>query len=490
MATLELGSLAQVGVADAPGARQQARAALRLRLRATANLTFNKTQMDTLPLFIDAPGATAGRVYEQLTARCRAVVVRAAPIPNVPRNKQPRWEHVMTGDAVRATGFAGSQALLPYDARSFQGYRLLQEYFAFPQRFLFVELSGLAPAMAKAEVSAIDVTFLFDAEDVELDGKVDAQTFRAHCTPAVNLFPKRADRIFVSDRATEFHVVADRTRPLDYEVHRVLRVTGFAAGGAEVEFLPFYAARDASADGSGERAYFSTFRQPRALSEREQQEGRRSRYTGSDVYVSLVDAAAAPYSPDIKQLAVETLCTNRDLPLQMPVGKGSTDFTLQIAAPVKGVRVRAGPTSPRASHAEGDASWRLISHLSLNYATLLDLDERHGAGALREMLRLYADHADPSVRQQVEAVRNIAMRPIVRRVPGPGPITFARGLEVTLTVDETSFSGAGAMVFGHVMEQFFARYVSVNSFTETALRTVERGEIMRWAARVGDRPIF
>jgi type VI secretion system protein ImpG len=414
-----------------------------------------------------------------------------------------RWTEVLPGTSISRVGFGDDEGLLPYDKRSFQGYRLLHEYFAFPRRFSFLKIAGVAPALAKCEQNLVDVIVMFTDENPELEGAIDATNFALHATPAVNLFPKRADRIFVSDRASEFHVVVDRTRPLDFEVYRVEGVTGYGSGSEEVrKFSPFYAARDVDG-GEGSGAFFAVQRMPRAISEREQRTGRRSTYPGSEVFISLVDSADAPFSNELRQLGVETLCSNRDLPLQMPVGRGQTDFTLDLGAPVASIRVVAGPTAPRPSHAEprgtqteGESVWRLISHLSLNYLSLMDSpgalpsDPSQGSASLRDLLRLYADTSDASVRKQVEGVRNISSKPIARRVDSPGPINFARGLEVTLTMDESQFEGTGVFILGAVLERFFAGYVSLNSFTETVIRTVERGDIMRWPARLGRRQLL
>jgi type VI secretion system protein ImpG len=136
----------------------------------------------------------------------------------------------------------------------------------------------------------------------------------------------------------------------------------------------------------------------------------------------------------------------------------------------------------------GDVPWRLISHLSLNYLSLIDSDPRSGAAALREMLALYADLGDPAVRKQIDGVRAIRSQAVTRRLPFPGPIAFGRGIEVTLECDEAAFRGSGAFVLGSVLERFFAKYVSINSFTETVLRTLQRGEVMRWPMTSGQRP--
>jgi type VI secretion system protein ImpG len=175
----------------------------------------------------------------------------------------------------------------------------------------------------------------------------------------------------------------------------------------------------------------------------------------------------------------------------MPLGRGKTDFTLEVAAPVLSVRCVSGPTPPRPSFAEGETAWRLISHLSLNYLSLADSDPAAGAGALRELLRLYIDPGDAQAAKQVDGVRSISSRPISRQVMGPGPIAFARGLEVTVTLDEAAFEGSGIFLLGAVLDRFFARYVSINSFTQTVIRAADRAgaspEIMRWPTTAGQR---
>ena len=240
----------------------------------------------------------------------------------------------------------------------------------------------------------------------------------------------------------------------------------------------------------GQRAFYTVHRLPRLLSSHQRRVGPRSSYIGSELYLALVDADEAPYSGHLQQLAVSTLCTNRDLPLHMPVGRGETDFTLNSGAPIKAVRCVTGPTHPRPSRAHGDTAWRLISHLSLNYLSLMDHDDQQGAMALRELLALYGDLAEASVRKQIDGMISVRSQPVTRRAPVPGPIAFARGLEVVVNLDESAFEGAGAFLLGAVLERFFAKYASINAFTETVVRSTERGEIMRWPARIGRRQIL
>ncbi len=462
----------------------EAKAGVRIRLECTAGLTFGEVNLEKVCLFLHGGEQTPARLYEQLFAHTIGVVAQSIQHP-------VRWQKTLGPTAIRRAGFDNREALLPYDARSFHGYRLLHEYFVFPERFTFVELAGLNEAMADSEETMMDVVILLGEADLELQGMVDASNFHLFCSPAINLFPKRADRIHLSTRFSEFHVVPDRTRPLDFEVYKVVGVSGYGArADEEMEFQSFYSATDVESGGGGNGAYYMVHRVPRTTSQRERQYGKRSSYSGSEVFVSLVDARAAPYRSDLRQLGVDTLCTNRDLPLQMAVGRAKTDFTMDISAPVEEIRCAAGPTPPKPSHVEGQIAWRAVSHLSLNYMSLVDVNEQDGAAALRDLLKLYGDASDPAIRKQIDGVKSVSYRPITRRVAMAGPIAFARGLEVTVTLDEEAFEGGSAFLMGAVLERFFAKYVSINSFTETVVSTVDRGQIMRWQARVGQRHIL
>ncbi len=460
--------------------RQQARAGARLRLRTATGVSFSELAMDRLVLFLRGADALPMRLYEQFLGNAVALVAR-------PLGKPPAWQETLPKTHIRRLGFEEDQALLPYGPRSFQGYRLLHEYFALPARFMFVELSGLGSAVRRCKDSQLELIVLFDRVDPALENAVEAAQFQLFCTPAINLFPKRADRIHLSNRLSEYHILPDRVRPMDYEVYQVLEVTGFGTTEArEQTFRPFYAADDLSVQ-SQEAAYYQVRREPRLLSSRQQRLGPRSSYVGSEVFVTLVDTNEAPFRSDLRQLGVSALCTNRDLPLTMPVGKGDADFTWEAGEPLESVRVVAGLTKPKPSPAEGDVTWKLISHLSLNYLSLVDNDPEQGAAALRALLNLYGGMGEAVTRKQIEGLRSVSSQPVIRQLPDPGPITFGRGLEVTVELDEAAFEGTGVFLMGAVLEQFFARYVSLNSFTETVIRTTERGEIMRWPIRIGRR---
>jgi type VI secretion system protein ImpG len=474
--TRELASLEIPNISDV-------KAGIRIRIQSFAGLNVGELKLDSLIFHLMGIGEVPMHLYEQFFADAVAVVVQ-------PAAKPIKWQKVFDASCIRRVGFDNKQKLLPYDARSFQGYRLLHEYFTFPQRFMFIELAGLNSAIQRCDQNQLDFIVLFRESNKELEIAINADNFGLFCSPAINLFKKRLDRIPISDKYFEFHVVPDRTRAQDFEVYKLTKVMGYGVLSDQVqEFLPFYLAKDLGESGTG--GYYVTNRVPRPKSHDASVKARRSRsYAGSEVYISLVDSTSAPYSTELKQLGVEALCTNRDLPLQMPIGLGNTDFTLEQTAPCTSIRCLGAPTLPKSSHAEGEIAWRIINHLSLNYLSLTNTDEREGASALRDLLRLYSDNADLQTRKQIDGVKSINCKPITRRITTSGSIAFARGLEVTVTLEEAAFEGSGVFLLGAVLEQFFAKYVSVNSFTETVVKTLERGEIMRWTMRDGLCPIL
>jgi type VI secretion system protein ImpG len=462
-----------------PAVGRQAKSAITIKLEAVGGARFAEMPLDRLEFFLSGAELHALRVLELAVHHSIGTVCRSGPGSTA--------RIVPLGDeAIRHEGFDPDQALLPYDARSFQGYRLLHEYFAFPDRYLFFSVKNLRAAAVAMGGTTMEIVILLDRADGDLERVVDARHFSLFCTPIINLVPRRSDRIPVGPGQHEHHAVIDRTRPRDFEIFTVERVTGHMASGSEErEFRPFLGSF--AADDGDFGSYFSLRREPRLVSDRARAQGTRTSYTGSEVYVSLVDQHDAPFPHSLRHITIDALCTNRDLPLLLPTGLES-DFTLRVSAPVRAVRILRGPSRPYPALAEGALTWRLISHLGLNYLSLTDVDADQGAAALREMLDLYGNLADPAVRRQIQGVRSMALAPVFRRLPEPGPIVFGRGVEIALKIDEVAFSGSSPYLFGAVLEQFFSRHVSLNAFTEFALSSLQRGEIARWMPRIGRRP--
>jgi type VI secretion system protein ImpG len=468
------------------GRNARALSALRIRIEVCGGLRLEDLDLDQLVFYLNGQDLQMQRLLEVVMGHTVAVLGHDSARPAA-------WINRMPAGAVRHEGFDDDQALLPTDARIFQGYRLLQEYFAFPRRYLFFSVNGLkhglrtaAPAGKQRETRSFDLTLLFSAAAPELEGAISAENLPLHCVPVINLFPKRADRVAVTSRTSEYHVVVDRTRPLDYEIYGMTRVTGHASAERPgQEFRPFYGSVFSDPDDYG--AYYSMRREPRLISDTARRNGTRTGYTGSEVYLSLVDRHEAPFSGQLRHLTLDTLCTNRDLAVLLPLGT-QTDLTLRVSAPVAAIKVLHGPTRPHPALAEDAATWHLISHLGLNYLSLTDLDEDAGAQTMREMLTVYGNLADPVVRKYISGVRHVRVTPMHHRLPTPGPIVYGRGVRIGLDVDEAAFSGISPYLFGAVLEKFFARHVSINMMTELVLSTLQRGEIARWKPRMGNRP--
>ena len=462
---------------------RDARAALRLRLKRVDGGQMAALQMDSLVLHLNAAAGNAWALLELLCTQVTGLAGRST-------DRRADWRLPLQGGRVVQRGLEPEEALLPCPRRTFDGYRLLQEYFAMPERFLFVELQGLRPALEKAEGDEVDIYILFREGRRELAPMVVPNAFVLNAVPAVNLFPKRCDRVHLSARDTEHHVVPARTAGLDYEIHTITSVTGISTGMSDdVQFRPFYSTDDFTAAGDSHPAYYTISRKMRQRSEKERLRGVRTNYLGTEIYLTLVDRTQAPYAADMDQIAVEALCSNRDLPLLLGTG-GDDVFHLPDGGPVTRISLPVTPTRPSPTLAQGDTAWRLISHLSLNYLSISETGRGNGAEALREMIGLYAPLGDKVVEKQLEGITDVTSRPIVRRMSDEVLSTAVRGLEITLHFDDSFFEGSSVYVLGAVLERFFRKYATLNSFTETVLKTRERGEITRWRPASGNARII
>ena len=322
---------------------------LRLKLRTSGGLDFSQLALQDLRLYCSGVDDIAYRLHELICGHALGAIVlpgqrKAAGAADAFRT--------LDADAIRTVGFDAEHAMLPSALPGFDGYRLVQEYFAFPQRFLFFDLCDLGPALRELGGQEAEVVLLFSRGDGGLQQAVDASSFALHCVPAINLFEQRCDRIHVTPQTHDFHVVVDRAKPMDFEVHQVLEVTGFGIGqSSERRFMPFYAAFHHEAHDHD--AYFSLQREPRLMSTAQQRDGPRSSYIGSEVFLTIVDAREAPYSASLQQLGVKALCSNRDLPLLMPTGQPGGDLALEGTAPLKSIRILKGPSRPLSALREG-----------------------------------------------------------------------------------------------------------------------------------------
>ncbi|MBO9413478.1 MULTISPECIES: type VI secretion system baseplate subunit TssF [unclassified Ruegeria] len=468
------GELVAAGVAK----ETDARAGIRLRLNRTDGEPMSELALDRLVLHLDTQSGKAWALHELLATQCVGLTGRST-------DRRADWTVRLTGADAVPKGFEREEALLPTPRQSFDGYRLLQEYFSMPERFLFVELTGLQPALRQSTGTDVDIYILLRDGMRDVAPAVAPAAFALNAVPAVNLFRRRCDRVHITQMDIEHHVVPNRTAGLDFEIFAIDRVIGIQSDEeGDIPFRAFYSETDLTAAGDNHSAYYTIKRRMRQRNEKERLRGVRTSYLGSEVYLSLVDRAEAPYPGTLDQLAVEALCSNRDLPMLLAAG-GADVFHLPEGGPVKSVRTPVTPTRPHATLAQGDAAWKLISHLSLNYLSIAGDGKEGGAGALRELLGIYAPLGNRVTEKQLEGVVSVSSRPIVRRMSDEVLSTAVRGLEITLGFDESFYEGTSVYVLGAVLERFFRKYTTINSFTETVLKTERRGEIARWRPAAG-----
>lgn len=451
----------------------RAEAGLRLRFEGVGAIPLEKLAIEDLPIYLDGSGTIPGELYRQIIGDTVAVLAKSAASASAVPVQLPLPGQV---------GFDNEDALLPAEERSFRGYRLLTEYFACPERFLFALLKGMNKAFAIAGGQPVDIVLLFNRAAPALSGALSPANFRLFATPAINLFEKQLGRVQVNPADHEFLLMPDRTRPLDFEVWRILDIAAHLRDSTEPRAVaPLYALGALLYDWR-DALFFVPRLRLRRLSTREQRRLRRDDYTGTETWLSLTAAGNPERIADIKELAVRALVTNRELPLKLSF-RGTEHF-VPPGGPVRSVSVLRNPSKPRAPLGLDDAAWRIIAHLTPNYASLVPEDGSDPA-MLRDHLALYGPRDDAALRRQIDGIISVGSRPVVRRVPGRGAMAVARGSRVTLTLDDASFENARLFLFSAVVERFLSEFTSVNSFTETIVRSPGEGTIISWPPRIG-----
>ena len=445
-------------------------AALRLELRCLSpEMTFDKLEVDRLRFFLKGQAQHVFGLYELIFNSTIAVVLAdSAKDPN---------PVLLDSRCLVPVGFERDEGMLPYSVRSMAGYRLLSEYFTFPQKFLFFDLTGLKRARGKKLGNTLCVFLLLSRSSVDLERNVSRDTLQLGCTPVVNLYRQRAEPVTLAHTRSEYRIVPDARRSHATEVYSVDQVSLTTPGGEKTDFEPFYSFKHASARQGQKRFWYAT-RRPASRTAGEQ--GR-----GTDVYLTLVDLGMDTSAPADGTLDIQTTCLNRDLPHRLPFGEGQLRLRLTAGGPLERIECLTRPTPTYRPVLRRGAMWRLISHLSLNHVSLVDSEE--GADALREILKLY-DFADSAeTRSMIDGVLSVSSRRVVGRAGRDVQGGFCRGVEVTVHFDEQRFAGSGVFLFASVLERFFGLYCSLNSFSRLVATTNKReGALRRWSPRAGE----
>jgi len=430
---------------------------------------------EALRLHLAGDASVADALHELLLNSCARVVVRDPDQPS-------RAPIVLPATTITPVGFEEHDALLPYPRRTFGGFALLQELFAFPQKFLFVDVNRLAEALhalgagPRAELWFIIAPFERAERRQILELGINARTFRLGCTPVVNLFEQVAEPILLTQRATEYAVVPDVRRRLEIETWSVDSVMGVTPGEGEPHAIePLYGFRHGRADAAG--TFWHAVR--RATGWRTDR--------GTEVFMSFADLSGQLRAPDAEVASLTLTCFNGDLPSRLPFGVDERgDFELAQGGPVRRVICLVRPTPVIQPPLGKPLLWRLISTLSLNHLSLVE----DGREALREMLRLHNVGDSTGGERQIQGLVSVRSAPAYARVAADQGIAFARGRRVELELDEEHFPGGGAFLFASVLERFLAQYATMNSFTQLAARSRQRKRVLReWAPRAGWRTL-
>lgn len=484
---------------EAAGASGPSLSGVSFDIELTVDNKFENMETDELDFFVTGDSGDGARLFEALALSQPDVEVAAIPGQ---RRRQMRVDPVgvipLGLDRVTydEDGSPREDWLLPYDNRSFDGYRLLHEFFALPQRFHFIRLKGLNRAFANRAERELRLIFRFNKTYERLSGRVGEANLRPNCAPVINLFHTEADEVQATKRKVEYLINPKGADPTGLEVHSVRSVTGRLETGDDQVFRPFFSIGEKAEKGG---RFYAIHRRPRPFADDKwnRDEGTRGfkGYRGTDAYISLVDDAARPVSEDLRTLWIDLRCSNRHLPNYAEHAKqGALTLTAEEDDGWDEIRIVGGPSRPRPGLPEGRRLWDAVSHLSLNYLSLCDTDGGEtAAAALKQIMELYAPQNDPDARALVGSLKQASARADVRRVnppriPGPtSPVAFLRGLEVSLDFEAKLDSTA---TLAAVLDRFLAGYVSVNNFTRTVMRDHNDGaaiERLSWPPRFGSK---
>jgi type VI secretion system protein ImpG len=452
-----------------PGMDADVAAVIRIELECLSGLRFSQLPINNIRFYLNGENAAVNSLYELLFLNSVRISLRALPA------EDRAGQVVLPAGSLQQVGFDRKEGILPYSDRSFLGYRLLQEYFNFPQKFLFFDLTG----MDRIDKSSLGTSFeiaisLKEPEHhrlIALEQHVNAGTFQLGCTPIVNLFERIAEPIRISQTKTEYRIIPDQHRQLCTEIYSVDRVTSTATYLEEPQtYQPFYALRHGHVDDT-QKHFWYAHRRPSF----------RRNDNGTEVYISLVDLDFNPALPPTEVLSLRVTCTNRDSASRLKLSGEFGELEAEDVGLVRTRCIRKPTQTARPPHRRG-LQWRLISHLSLNHLSIVE----NGREALQEILRLYNFSNDPAIRGQIEGIADVQSRSCISRVNSDTGVAFCRGTDVTIDFDEDKYIGTGVFLLASVLQRFLGLYSAVNSFSRLTART-RRGVLKQWAPMAGEQ---
>lgn len=486
-----------------------------LRLDFSLNVPGACSEMlpDELSIFLGTELSKSSSLLFLLASECVGVVCHSYenpkqwyyPLPTTPEHR----------------GFREDEALSFNLDKSVSAFRIMQEYSRLPEKFLFISQKNIKQAIQQAEKKGhlpkvpehleeivndkgvnkkiityrkryFSLSFLFSNKIPELTELIGVDDFSVNAVPVVNLFRKKSSRFPVNIQDQEHHVVIDRTQPLNYEVYAIEQVKSFDTNNLQtVVFSPMYKAPDIGLfpEAQTQHAYFSARRADRVPSENSAKNGFRSSYLGSEVFLSLANNQNYAFNSNVQHLSVDAWCTSRDLPLIMP-RDGESDFLIEGFLPVKSIKLISKLTRPQEAVSEDRTLWSFLNQLSLNYLSLLNTDKEDAPVALKELLTVFVSSESDLLKKQIESIIRVETSIINKVVRHYGVAAPIRGINITVTLDEAQLGGVHPFLFGSVLNHYFRRLVSINSFVQLRIDTLQQGHIATWPSEIGERMII
>jgi type VI secretion system protein ImpG len=409
---------------------------LRLRLESRG-ATFSDLELSQLRFHLNGPSHVTAGLYSLLFRHCHSIALFCRITNRVA---------ILPKSSMRAVGFGAEDDVIPYPRQSLPAYRILQEYFWLPEKFLFFDLLGLD---RNPSILDLDILFLLDtAPRDRLPLTLD--TFALGCTPIVNLFPRTSEPIRLDHTQTSYRILADARREPTTEIHSVLAVSSTSNPGDETRHLrPVYST--AGSTSPGDAFWYAR----RTLTE-------RVGLSGTDVFLSFVDLAFNPALPPTEVAFAHLLCTNRDLAQQLPE---NAHLQTEEPGPIAYIHCLRKPTPAGYPPLGGASRWALLSNLSLN--TLSLSDDPASLEAFKKILSLYDLGRSAATQKEVAGIERMKVRMVTRRRGAHAWKSFQRGYEVELKLTPGTTAVGGNVLFGQVLQQVLGLHAGLNSFVTT-----------------------
>ncbi len=435
------------------------------------DISFSDLKPETLRFYLKGQPQHIHPLYELLLNNVQNVVMTTSEV-----DVKPIY---LGNEAVQPVGFDIAEGILPYPPSSFIGYRLLTEYFVFPEKFMFIDIAGIADQMPENAEESLHLYIYLQDSDVELENNINESTFMLGCSPAINLFDHKVDPIKIDHTRTEYQVIPDSRRPIGYEIYSIDKVTASTSSGEKCEYLPLYGVTHAHNEKT-DQVFWCSQRRSSKLSPHQRDDG-------TDIFLSLVDLHFNPNLPDDRTLIIDTLCSNRDLPSKLPFNLNHPKLQcVQAAPPSEKIRFLAQPTGTVRPALRNAARWRLISHLNLNHLSITGGPD--ATEALKEILRLYDFKESSVTRALIESVDSVSAKSVSAPLNIDGHTTMCRGIEITITLNDSQLTGSSSFLFASVLEHFFGLYCSINSFTRVLVKLKNKeGYLKKCPPRAGQK---